>query len=99
MCVFDYICSGECGGCGLTLGSGDITLDELQMLRQHMEAMLQETIQQSANIQSELRRMDVLNSMVRSNEFGAIIDGLNVAHVFQKRLPNRKQVSGHWGNL
>lgn len=92
MYLFLLVHSGECSGCGLTLGVDDVTSDELQMLRRHIEAMLQGVIRQSESVRSQLDKLDLLRRMVNFNDFGAILDGMNVAHAFHKVGPSRKQV-------
>ena len=76
----------------LSLESGDISLDELQLLREQIEGILRSTINQSPNVDVKLRKLEALNTLIASCSFGAILDGLNVAHVFQRYSPNRQQV-------
>lgn len=88
-----YPCSGECSGCGLALDPGDITHEELQLLRQHIDHTLQNMVDQSINAKQEQTKLHVLRAIVEKNNFGAILDGLNIARVFQRQSPSRKQVS------
>ena len=46
----------------LSLESGDISLDELQLLREQIEGILWSTINQSPNVDVKLRKLEALNT-------------------------------------
>ena len=94
-----YMCSGNCSGCGLTLADGVISPDELGVLRQHMNTMLEKIITQLEDVPAEREKLKLLNTMVTSTDFGMILDGMNVAHAFQRQAPNRTLVSCVMNNL
>ena len=98
-------CSGTCSGCGLTLQRGDLTLDQLEVLRLQVDAVFKKILlEESKNIQDERNKLDHLKEMVSTNDFGMIIDGMNVAHEGKKGLDRRLvsviiHYSAVWGCL
>ena len=49
-------------------------------------------LEQSRNIEDDRSKLNQLKEMVSTNDFGMIIDGLNVSHVGRK-VPDRRLVS------
>lgn len=90
-----YLCSGVCSGCGLTLEDGDISPDDLQLLRKQVESTLLNDAKMSADIEAEVVKLDALRRMTEKNKFGAILDGQNIAHIFQGGRPNTSHVRMH----
>ena len=58
-----------------------------------MDAIFEKVLlKQSRNIQDAQNKLNQLKEMVSTNDFGMIIDGLNIAHE-GRRGPNRRLVS------
>ena len=93
-------CSGKCSGCGLTLQRGDITPKELEVLRQHMDAILEKVFaEQSRDVEYDRSRLKQLKETVKDNDFGMVIDGMNISHKgrkagFDKRIVSWLDIAG-----
>ena len=78
--------SGECGGCGHHLNSNLLTPEEHALLLDHTSKMMgreADSFQDNRRYLEEGRRLEKL--IRQESPFGAVVDGLNIAHIDQKR--------------
>ena len=64
------------------------------MLHQQVDAVFEKVLlKQSKNIQDEWNKLNQLKEIVSTNDFGMIIDGMNIAYLGHKEGPDKNMVS------